>query len=341
HGTDENDNLWGLGGNDILDGGAGNDFLYGGAGNDILTSSSGFDQLEGGDGDDRLVFNGVGGAARGGAGIDTLAVDLSHSAEPVTFNGSSGHLFFGDATVPANHLYFIDLERLELTTGAGNDKIIATNFSHIDVNAGAGDDRVEGGDGNDRIFGGDGNDTLFGGGGNDEIHGDAGNDYIDGGNGDDRIWGGDGKDVLFGGRGNDYLDGGAGNDTLNGGDGNDTLLGGAGDDILKGGSGNDFLDGGTGTDHLFGGAGADTFIFDAKTLGGVDHIADFNVAEGDVINLRDFTAGSTGIHDFDSFLAASHDTADGVYVSFDGDSSGILIEHVSLADLSPDDVVFS
>ncbi|MEK1854573.1 MAG: hypothetical protein AAAC48_22605 [Phyllobacterium sp.] len=47
-----------------------------------------------------------------------------------------------------------------------------------------------------------------------------------------------------------------------------------------------------------------------------------------------FASSSTGIHEFNSFLAASHDTDAGVYVSFDGDTSGILIEGIALADLS-------
>jgi hypothetical protein len=41
-----------------------------------------------------------------------------------------------------------------------------------------------------------------------------------------------------------------------------------------------------------------------------------------------FASSSTGIHEFNSFLAASHDTDAGVYVSFDGDTSGILIEGI-------------
>ncbi|MGR6800602.1 hypothetical protein, partial [Aeromonas veronii] len=84
-----------------------------------MTTSSGFDQLDGGDGDDRLVFIGVGGAARGGAGTDTLAVDLSNSAQAITLNGSSGHFAFGDPAIQANHLYFADIERLGLKTGSG------------------------------------------------------------------------------------------------------------------------------------------------------------------------------------------------------------------------------
>ena len=47
------------------------------------------------------------------------------------------------------------------------------------------------------------------------------------------------------------------------------------------------------------------------------------------------------IYDFASFMAASRDTAQGVFVSFDGDTRGILMENITLADLSSDDVVFT
>lgn len=192
--------------------------------------------------------------------------------------------------------------------------------------------------------------TLYGGDGNDQFAsydsykgGPSGNDYMDGRGGDDVLYGGSGADHLIGGDGNDILDGDYGvsgipsiyTDTLEGGAGNDTLYGGLESDIL---------DGGIGADTLNGGSGADTFVWDEATArlnGGIDHITDFDTAGGDVISLRGFASSSTGIHDFDSFLAASHDTAAGVYVSFDGDTNGILIEGVTLADLSADDVMFS
>ncbi|UXN66806.1 hypothetical protein N8E89_19615 (plasmid) [Phyllobacterium sp. A18/5-2] len=101
HGTDENDHIWGLDDSDIMDGAAGNDRLDGGAGNDVLTSSSGYDELDGADGDDRFVLTGTGGAAHGGAGVDTLAVHLSSTIASVRFNGLNGHGFIGDPSRPA------------------------------------------------------------------------------------------------------------------------------------------------------------------------------------------------------------------------------------------------
>ncbi len=67
-----------------------------------------------------------------------------------------------------------------------------------------------------------------------------------------------------------------------------TLFSGSGDDFVQGGAGDDVLVGGLGADILVGGTGADMFKW---TLDGVDdkvdHIRDFNVSEGDSIDLID------------------------------------------------------
>ncbi|MGR5480052.1 retention module-containing protein [Vibrio chagasii] len=74
---------------------------------------------------------------------------------------------------------------------------------------------------------------------------------------------------LTGGSGNDRLEGGSGDDTLVGGDGNDTLIGGGGSDILTGGD------------------GMDSFVWLNIEDGVEDTITDFNLAEGDQIDLRE------------------------------------------------------
>lgn len=83
------------------------------------------------------------------------------------------------------------------------------------------------------------------------------------------------------------LTGGSGNDLLVGGAGNDTLIGGAGDDHLEGGDGDDTLYGGLGSDILVGGTGMDTFVWDHIDDGSLDTIKDFQVSEGDKIDLRE------------------------------------------------------
>ncbi|MGP1397881.1 MAG: type I secretion C-terminal target domain-containing protein [Inquilinaceae bacterium] len=73
--------------------------------------------------------------------------------------------------------------------------------------------------------------------------------------------------------------------------GNDVLSGGEGDDILLGMGGDDRLDGGAGLDMLYGGTGADAFVFGADSLadatanGSFDTIADYALADGDVVDL--------------------------------------------------------
>ena len=88
-------------------------------------------------------------------------------------------------------------------------------------------------------------------------------------------------DALTGDAHDNILYGGAGNDHLSGNDGNDLLSGGTGNDILVGGAGNDILIGGAGNDNLTGGTGADTF----KTGSGNDNITDYNLAEGDKVDI--------------------------------------------------------
>ncbi|MFZ3205754.1 MAG: Ig-like domain-containing protein, partial [Pseudomonas sp.] len=78
--------------------------------------------------------------------------------------------------------------------------------------------------------------------------------------------------------------------TIIGGSASSTLTGGEGNDYIDGGAGNDILIGGEGDDILFGGAGADTFVWQAGDTGN-DVIKDFNIGEGDRIDLRDLLQG--------------------------------------------------
>ncbi|AEF23225.1 Ig-like domain-containing protein [Pseudomonas fulva] len=164
--------------------------------------------------------------------------------------------------------------------------------------------------GNDTIFGGDGNDIIFG----DVINTDA------------LPWGVNGNPAkpadMYNGSGvkaletflelkngvaptnadlYDYIR--ANHDTFNvAGDtrgGADKLYGGNGNDILYGQGGNDLLVGGAGDDILFGGAGADTFAWQKGDFG-KDVIKDFNVAEGDTIDLSSLLQDHS--NNLDSYL---------------------------------------
>ena len=64
-----------------------------------------------------------------------------------------------------------------------------------------------------------------------------------------------------------------------------SLTGGKGKDSLRGGSGNDTLYGGKGNDFLWGEDDADIFVYRAGE--GTDTILDYNVSEGDLLNIID------------------------------------------------------
>lgn len=110
-----------------------------------------------------------------------------------------------------------------------------------------------------------------------------GNDTLSGGAGNDWVVGGKDNDLMFGDAGEDIVYGNLGNDTGNGGDGADLIRGGQGNDIIFGDAGNDWVSGDKGDDTVTGGSGADTF----HTFGdaGIDRVTDFNLSEGDRVQL--------------------------------------------------------
>jgi Ca2+-binding RTX toxin-like protein len=294
-GTIQDDLIRGGADDDILLPGAGNDTIYGGRGNNRILTDEGNDVVidqndqDGKFSDDpnssNLPFSQI--DLDGGAGIDTLSIDLSHSSVSnlnITLQGS-------DPTSPSNLVFteplgIIAIRNFEIfkdiKTGAGNDKLSQLGNVNNRFSTGAGNDVLEGGDGKDALDGGDDSDQLFGGGDEDILIGGQGNDFLDGGDGNDQLFGDgnlnvflnednelfgqDNLDILIGGQGNDFaggndtLEGGNGNDQLYGGAGSDRLFGQSGNDILIGGQGNDFLDGGEGNDQLFGDGNLDILV---------------------------------------------------------------------------------
>lgn len=153
----------------------------------------------------------------------------------------------------------------------------------------------------------------------------------------DRLQGGAGATVINGNAGNDWMDGGAGNDRLFGSSGNDRLYGnadndklygGAGDDRLYGGSGSDTLEGETGNDLLSGGLGSDRFVF--RSNANADTITDFQDGS-DRIQIIGGPAGFGGLR----LTTVGED----VRISFG--SVTILVEHITRAELSAADFIFS
>lgn len=348
-GGDGNDMLFGNGGEDHLRGGSGDDYIDGGNGDDIILGDDGNDKLAGGRGDDRLNGGQGSDSVNGGDGDDLL----SGGAGTDTLNGGAGN----------DSLYNSGIDGDILIGGDGNDTFSAGSEDFFysgwwfEMHGGAGDDHfdiysdgaigtIDGGEGFDRLSF-DFDDVSFG------FSFDAA-EYstieefdisvraadkgaqVSGGAGNDRLV--SYETYKEAPSGNDIYNGRAGDDVIHGSFGTDSLLGGEGNDSINGGHDSDRLLGGSGSDMLTGGPDADTFIWDEASVrgGGLDRITDFNPQDGDVLLFR----GDT-IDDFDSILAASHDTAEGVYVRFDGDTNGILIEGIALADLSADDVVFA
>ncbi|MBB4640571.1 calcium-binding protein [Rhizorhapis suberifaciens] len=283
--------LSGSTGNDTIKGIGGNDELYGEDGDDILDGGDGNDSLYGGNGDDTyLPGNGID-FIDGGAGSDTVNIANLTNAVTVDLRFTAANANLGSGGTET----WINVENV--LSGSGADKLYGNDLANL-LNAGAGNDIVEGHDGDDVIVSGTGDDALDGGAGNDSflfgVSGD-GYDHIIGGEGYDTVratadnaWLGlrslsgveeitaDGfagvvvrgtavADTLdFSGvtiTGIARMEGQAGNDILIGSAGADTIVGGTGDDTSDGGDGDDeFLVGGTGDgyDIINGGIGHDT-----------------------------------------------------------------------------------
>ncbi|WP_435806864.1 beta strand repeat-containing protein, partial [Shewanella psychromarinicola] len=126
------------------------------------------------------------------------------------------------------------------------------------------------------------------------------------------------------------------NDQLGGSYGDDTLIGSVGIDTIEGGIGDDILAGGFGNDYLIGGDGADTFIWnDGDT--GVDHIKDFNLAEGDKLDLSDILLVTEGdvLDHYLNFSSDGTNTTIDVFVGGDASdavtpSQTIILDGVDL-----------
>jgi VCBS repeat-containing protein len=209
----------------------------------------------------------------------------------------------------------------------GSDTLFGEDGDDI-LSGGANDDTLNGGSGGDTLIGGSGNDTLAGGEGDDDMVGGNGTDVVTyasatqaitanlntgiatgegedsiglvenliGSGYDDVLTGSTGANSIWGGNGLDTIDGGDGLDRLYGEDGSDTLYGGVGSDILDGGAGDDFIYGGIGNDTLTGGSGADRFVFLAESFTTplqTDTILDFNVSDGDVLDMSAIDANAS------------------------------------------------
>ena len=291
-GAEGDDQLFGGGGDDAISGGVGHDLLDGGTGNDRLTDVGhvpfgffgviGHDTLRGGAGDDALSFESVdtGDVANGGAGIDTLRVDMGIFSNTTYPFGTVVNFTMGPGG--AASVLLVDLAN---TLAVSNmEKLIFYGVNTVDfVTGGALDDRIYGGLADDHLFGGDGDDYIDGG---------TGIQDLDGGNGFDTVsfdlsglatavnltnranvslgaYGSARNFEAFGyvtlGSGNNVVNltqstsvtiiAYSGNNRITVGDGGVVAVTGAGDDVFFAGNAQDEIDGGGGNNmaHLGGG----------------------------------------------------------------------------------------
>jgi serralysin len=222
-------------------------------------------------------------------GNDTLDFSGYHQAQTIDLRAGD----FSSVGGLTGNVSIAQGVTIENAVGGSGDDSINGNEANNSIVAGAGADTVMASDGNDTIDGGagqsylrgeDGDDFIQGGAGFDDINGNKGGDTIDGGTGgSDWLVGGQGDDSITAHATQNLLYGNLGNDTLHGGDGGDVLRGGQGDDSVVGGAGNDFISGDRGADTESGGGGADTFH--GSQDAGVDKVLDFNIAQGDRVQL--------------------------------------------------------
>ncbi|MGY3868677.1 retention module-containing protein [Aeromonas crassostreae] len=122
------------------------------------------------------------------------------------------------------------------------------------------------------------------------------------------------------------------------------LHGSGGDDHLVGSQGDDILYGGAGSDILTGGLGSDTFVWQLPDAGtasqpALDTITDFNLAQGDRLDLSDMLKGS-GAGSVSDLLAhvqvsvtAGSDGASDLRLDISPDGSGQVTQSIALRDV--------
>jgi Ca2+-binding RTX toxin-like protein len=325
------------------------DTIYGYGGNDTIYGLGGDDMLKGGAGADWLV---------GGEGIDSAS--YADSSEGVVVSLTSGQGFNGtaedDTLVGIENLY-----------GSSYADWLVGNAEANMLSGLNGDDVLDGGNGADTLYGGNGADTLKGGGGADTLAGGNGADTLDGGTGIDTadysasaggvyvsllsgsgLWNDAAGDDLesienvTGSAHGDELWGDTGTNVLTGGNGGDQLYGYSGDDVLNGGAGNDTLKGGTGTDTMYGGADADRFVFAsvAEFLGSLDMVMDFNVVEGDQLDVHAVDANDLLVGNQDFVFIGSDSYSAAGQIRFGTDGVNTYIGLNTDADFSDSEAVF-
>ncbi|OBX88296.1 calcium-binding protein [Moraxella nonliquefaciens] len=329
-GTKNSDLLFGQDGNDTLDGGNGDDILNGGAGDDYL-SNSGHKN-----GNDTYIFSG------------DYGNDVIYEYDWNTENRHQDTIRFTDVNLSAVQV-LLKGQDLILKTSDSNSVTIQNfqygdsyhieNFEFADQTVSLAElmatkvAAYHGTDNND-------NHNIAQWKSQSIAHLGAGNDVFNATGGKTEVYGQDGNDRVTTGTGNDVLDGDNGNDTLNSGAGDDLLFGQDGNDTLDGGNGNDILNGGAGDDYLQGGAGADTFVFsldvdlvvDVSQIG-FDKIADFDLKQGDKIDLTGLFADKSIMDNFGDYIHFEKSGINNITMTIDIDGKDEMFEKIAIADI--------
>ncbi len=259
------------------------------------------------------------GPTTGPAGFDIRALQFLYGTQEneqaLQGTVATGFMDFITVTDPTQVAFssVADIYETIITADFG----LFVQFTHADEIIRAADAPDSGDDiranfGNDTVYGRQGDDVLYGNVGNDVLFGDQGNDYLYGGRNPDQASGGIGNDAVYG---------NINNDTLYGGADADTLYGGQDEDLLFGEAGNDALFGNRGNDTLIGGDGADIFV--ARAGGGVDTVVDFNISQGDRLDVLT-----------SQIISVSDDGAGNAVIQFVDAGSSLIISGVSASDVN-------
>ena len=297
--------LFGFDGSDRIFGGGGADELAGGSGNDTLVGGAGADKLYGEAGNDLIVGYTVGDQIDGGAGFDIWALAGTFASglglQPrinyaaVNFVDIEAiKITYGEIVLNSNQVGGTSTVQTILAGSASRDSlrvIMASGETVINLSAVnfSGWENFSGNMDRISLIGSSMGDTILGSQKNDVIFGSGGEDTLQGLGGDDVITGADQIDILRGGDGGDRLNGFAGNDMLFGDDG----FAGGGDDTLAAGDGNDLIYAGRGFNLVDGGTGVDTIDYRfamTNIVGGVAYEVSLSVNLTTVVD----PTGTTG-----------------------------------------------